>query len=129
MTTTLGLMRLYPNTPVIFTGFSDRLVRGKLSESDDTLTFLKETIELIERIVLETRSRNTIENARYVKEPTTFAEVLGFWSLLRFTGHARLKDFPTIKSTSRLIQPIFAQITQIVAFAGTSQGGPANSRS
>ena len=30
MTATLGLMRLYPNTPVIFSGFSGRLVRGKL---------------------------------------------------------------------------------------------------
>ncbi|MEC8694054.1 MAG: hypothetical protein VXX88_02670 [Pseudomonadota bacterium] len=39
MAATLDLMRLYPNTPVIFTGFSSRLVRGKLSESDVALRF------------------------------------------------------------------------------------------
>ena len=39
MTATLELIRLYPNTPLIFTGFSSRLVRGKLSESDVALRF------------------------------------------------------------------------------------------
>lgn len=86
MTATLGLMRLYPNTPVIFTGFSGRLVRGKLSESDVALRFFKETIGSTERILLENRSRNTIENARYTKELTTFAET-GPWLLVTSASH------------------------------------------
>jgi hypothetical protein len=39
MTATLKLMRLYPNTPVIFTGFSGRLIHRKLSESEVALRF------------------------------------------------------------------------------------------
>ena len=86
MTATLGLMRLYPNAPVIFTGFSGRLVRGKLSESDVALRFFKEIIGSTERILLENRSRNTIENARYTKKLTTFAET-GPWLLVTSAFH------------------------------------------
>ncbi len=86
MTATLGLMRLYPDAPVIFTGFSGRLVRGKLSESDVALRFFKETIGSTERILLENRSRNTIENARYTKELTTFTET-GPWLLVTSASH------------------------------------------
>ncbi|MAW24907.1 MAG: hypothetical protein CMQ84_02800 [Gammaproteobacteria bacterium] len=39
-----------------------------------------------ERILLENRSRNTIENARYTKELTTFAET-GPWLLVTSAFH------------------------------------------
>lgn len=86
MTATLGLMRFYPNTPVIFTGFSSRLVRGTLSESDVALRFFKETIGSTERILLENRARNTIENAQYTKELATFADT-GPWLLVTSAFH------------------------------------------
>ncbi|MEE2820159.1 MAG: YdcF family protein [Pseudomonadota bacterium] len=74
MMATLGLTQLYPNTPAIFTRFSSRLVCGKLSESDVVLPFVNETIRSTERILLENRSRNTIENARYAKELITLGK-------------------------------------------------------
>jgi uncharacterized SAM-binding protein YcdF (DUF218 family) len=48
--------------------------------------FFKETIGSTERILLENRSRNTIENARYTKELTTFTET-GPWLLVTSAFH------------------------------------------
>ena len=88
MTTTLTLMRLYPNTPIIFTGFSGRLIRGALSESDVALRFFQETTGSTDRILLENRSRNTLENALYTKELTSFAEgTSGPWLLVTSAFH------------------------------------------
>jgi uncharacterized SAM-binding protein YcdF (DUF218 family) len=81
-------MRLYPNTPVIFTGFSGRLIRGTLSESDVALRFFQETTGSTDRILLENRSRNTLENALYTKELTSFAEgTSGPWLLVTSAFH------------------------------------------
>lgn len=73
MTETVRLMRQYPTVPIIFSGFSGRLVRGTLSESDVALRFFNETVGSTERIILENQSRNTFENAIYTKELIDFA--------------------------------------------------------
>ena len=68
MTAALGLMRLYPNTPVIFTGFSSRLVSGKLSESDVALRFFKKPSGQLNESFSKTgqeipsKMRNTLES-------------------------------------------------------------------
>ena len=128
MTATLGLMRLYPNTPVIFTGFSGRLVRGKLSESDVALRFFKETIGSTERILLENRARNTIENAHSTKELTIFAET-GLWLLVTSAFNVP-RTFNIFRPSNRR----HALTTDLRSNhpdsdVGTSQWAPTNSRS
>ncbi len=86
MTTGIALMRQYPNTPVVFSGFSDAFIQASLSESDLALRLIGDVTGSTERVLLENQSRNTLENARFTKELIGFAEP-GTWLLVTSAFH------------------------------------------
>jgi uncharacterized SAM-binding protein YcdF (DUF218 family) len=67
MTEALTLMRIYPNVPVVFSGYSGELRPRGASEAHLALQFFDETWGSTDRILLEDQSRNTVENARYTE--------------------------------------------------------------
>ena len=67
MTEALTLMRIYPNVPVVFSGYSGELRPRGASEAHLALQFFDETWGSTDRIILEDQSRNTVENARYTE--------------------------------------------------------------
>lgn len=67
MTEALTLMRIYPNVPVVFSGYSGELRPRGASEAHLALQFFDETWGSTHRILLEDQSRNTLENARYTE--------------------------------------------------------------
>jgi uncharacterized SAM-binding protein YcdF (DUF218 family) len=65
MTTALMLARLYPDAPLVFTGGSGSLVEeGEMEAATAERFFVEQGIDP-GRLVLESRSRNTAENAEF----------------------------------------------------------------
>jgi uncharacterized SAM-binding protein YcdF (DUF218 family) len=67
MTAVAELARSYPSAKIVFTGGSGRLFGGA-SEADVVLRLFESFGIAPERVILESRSRNTVENARFTKE-------------------------------------------------------------
>ncbi len=68
LTEALRLARLFPDARVLFTGGSGRLFPGPLSEAEIARRFFAEMGLAPPRLILESRSRNTYENALFSKE-------------------------------------------------------------
>lgn len=64
----LRLARLYPEARLVFTGGSALLARGTASEADVARRYVAEAGLDPARVLFETRSRNTRENAIYSKQ-------------------------------------------------------------
>ena len=64
----VGLARIYPEKPVIFTGFSGALLPKGWDEARATRYFLDRLGVGTDQIRLENRARNTAENARFSLE-------------------------------------------------------------
>jgi uncharacterized SAM-binding protein YcdF (DUF218 family) len=67
VTAVAELARSYPAAKIVFTGGSGHLFGGA-SEADFVLRLFESFGIPQERVILETRSRNTVENARFTKE-------------------------------------------------------------
>jgi len=65
MTRTVELAKHYPHLPIIFTGDSSALRGSYQSEAQLAAQFFQDQGIKNERIIVEARSRNTLENARY----------------------------------------------------------------
>ncbi|WP_062220185.1 YdcF family protein [Aureimonas sp. D3] len=68
ITTTLALSRLYPDAKVIFSGGAAAMFEEDVTESSVAQKLFDQLGLAPERLILEDRSRNTIENARFSKE-------------------------------------------------------------
>lgn len=86
MTTTLALMRRYPEIPVIVSGFSPSFIAPGISESELARQFFAEILGSTDRIQMENRSRNTIENARFSKALMEMSAP-GTWLLVTSAAH------------------------------------------
>lgn len=64
----VGLIHIYPQKPVIFSGFSGALLPRGWDEARATGYFLDRLAVRTDQIRLENRSRNTAENARFSLE-------------------------------------------------------------
>jgi uncharacterized SAM-binding protein YcdF (DUF218 family) len=67
LTEAVALARRYPAARVAFTGGNGSLVFGEGSEADFALALFADLGVPRERVLLEGRSRNTVENARFTK--------------------------------------------------------------
>jgi uncharacterized SAM-binding protein YcdF (DUF218 family) len=67
LTAAAELARRYPAARIVFTGGSGRLLGGA-AEADFVLPLLESFGIARERVMLESRSRNTVENARFTRE-------------------------------------------------------------
>ena len=61
------LARQYPNARIVYTGGSGNLISNDAKEADYTLSVFEGLGVARERVTLERLSRNTIENAQFVK--------------------------------------------------------------
>ena len=69
MTAIAELARRYPNARVVFTGGSGRLVYGGTTSEAELAARLFESFGIAKaRVMLENKSRDTDENARFTKE-------------------------------------------------------------
>jgi uncharacterized SAM-binding protein YcdF (DUF218 family) len=68
MTVVAALARRYPAARILFTGGSGSLVAGEAAEADFVLPLFESFGIARERVTLESRSRNTAENARFSKD-------------------------------------------------------------
>jgi uncharacterized SAM-binding protein YcdF (DUF218 family) len=68
MTTTAELARRYPQTRIVFSGGSGRIVYDGITEASLAARLFESFGIARERIVLEDKSRDTDENARFTKE-------------------------------------------------------------
>ena len=66
MTLPIGLMRKFPNFELIFSGGEGRLVPMGTTEAEITKVFYEEHGVNMKRVTLESKARNTRENARQV---------------------------------------------------------------
>lgn len=68
MTVAVELARRFPRARLLFSGGSDRLIRSEPKEADFAGRLFESLGVARERLVLEDRSRNTVENAVFSKE-------------------------------------------------------------
>jgi uncharacterized SAM-binding protein YcdF (DUF218 family) len=68
MTVVAELARRYPAARIVFTGGSGNLIFGGAAEADAVMALFESFGIPRERVTLEGRSRNTVENARFTKE-------------------------------------------------------------
>ena len=68
LTVVAELARRYPNARIVFTGGSGRLIYGGATEAELAARLFESFGIAKERIVLEDKSRDTDENARFTKE-------------------------------------------------------------
>lgn len=87
MTTTAQLARKYPRLKIIFSGFSGSLFPQGMPESAAAQRFFDSEGIASDRVVYESRSRNTVENARF-SQPL-MGGVEGPWVLLTSASHMR----------------------------------------
>lgn len=66
MTLPIGLMRKFPNFELIFSGGEGRLVPTGTTEAEIAKVFYEEQGVDMKRVILESKARNTRENARQV---------------------------------------------------------------
>ena len=67
LTDTIALARRFPNARIVFTGGSSHLIAQPLSEAEAARTFFAAMGLQSERVVYETQSRNTFENAEFTR--------------------------------------------------------------
>ena len=63
ITTAMTLARVYPDTPILFSGFSGELIQRGWRESDNIRDLVKQLGGLSRTVLYEENSRNTYENA------------------------------------------------------------------
>ncbi len=68
MTEAARLAGVYPDLPVIFSGGKAEFIYDELSESEVAMRFFEPFNLAPPRLKLETRSRNTVENAKFTAE-------------------------------------------------------------
>jgi uncharacterized SAM-binding protein YcdF (DUF218 family) len=99
MTAIAELARRYPGAKIVFTGGSGTLFAGP-AEADSVLRLFASFGIAPERVTLESRSRNTIENVRFTKQlaqPNAgerWLLVTSAYHMPRAIGVFRRQDFP-----------------------------------
>src|SRR5262245_21338022 len=68
MTTAVELARRYPNARIVFTGGTGALIYHEGNEAEIALAFFQSLGLARERIILEDKSRNTVENAVFTRD-------------------------------------------------------------
>ncbi len=68
LTAAVALARKYPAARIVFSGGDASLLFGGAVEADFALVLLEQLGVPRERVLLEARSRNTVENARFTKQ-------------------------------------------------------------
>ena len=82
----VGLARIYPQKPVIFSGFSGALLPKGWDEARTTRYFLDRLGAGMDQIRLENRARNTAENARFSLEMAQ-PDAADSWLLVTSAAH------------------------------------------
>ncbi|MCX5515257.1 YdcF family protein [Kaistia algarum] len=92
MTEAVRLARLYPEAKIVFTGGSADVIPDGSTESDPARAFLLAMGLPADRLIIEGRSRDTAENARFTKELVqpkpgeTWLLVTSAWHMPRSIG-------------------------------------------
>jgi uncharacterized SAM-binding protein YcdF (DUF218 family) len=68
VTSIAGLARRYPQARIVYSGGNSRLLSAELDEAQFAIELLENFGVARERILLERRSRNTVENAIFTKD-------------------------------------------------------------